>query len=114
MELLQDFLLVVICEFCMSYEHFLWQDNDVLIVLCPGVYPWWSGQHVRCGVDLSWDVFYDEVIVLQRGEPSCHSAVDVLGVFPVQQVGVIGEDGDGLFHGCQVWLPIFQSFDHHQ
>ena len=65
-------------------------------------------------MDLPWYMLYDEVIVLEGCEPPRYVAVHVLGVLPIQQISVIGEDGDGLFCSSQVWSPIFQGLDYCQ
>ena len=48
---------------------------------------------------------------MQRGEPAGYSSVDLLGVFPECEVGMVSENRDWDFCGCNVWPPVFQGFD---
>jgi hypothetical protein len=62
--LVQDLSFVVFRESCVSDEQFFGENYHVLIVQCAGVYAWWSRQHICCRMDLSWNVFNDEIVVL--------------------------------------------------
>ncbi len=52
----------------------------------------------------------DEVIFLEVGVPSSHLTVQLLGSFPILEVGVIGEDGEWGFRPSQIVSPVCEGF----
>ncbi len=61
---------------CSSIDkEFRFKEGLIFIVIISLVRIWWVRQFVCWGVNLSWDVFYDEIIFLKVGMPSCRSSV---------------------------------------
>jgi len=56
-------------------EEFWFEKSLIFIVVFSLVRIWWAQQFIRWGVDLSGDVFNDEIVLLEVGVPSCCSVV---------------------------------------
>jgi hypothetical protein len=46
-----------------------------------------------------WDVFEDEVVVLEGSKPSGYASIDIFWVLPIEEVSMIRQDSDRLFRG---------------
>ena len=82
-----------------------------MVVFMSMICVWGLGEHVSYCMKFAGDMFDSEVVFLQCGEPVGYSLVDLLGVFPEREVGMVGENCDWDLHGCDVWPPVFQGFD---
>ena len=47
-----------------------------LVVCFAMIRPWWSRQHVRSCVQFAWDMFKDQIVVLEGCKPLGDSSVD--------------------------------------
>ena len=55
----------------------------------------------------AWNVLDFKVVVLQFDMPSGCAAIQLSGRFPVEEVGMIGENGEWFLGPDQVLLPMF-------
>jgi len=54
----------------------------------------------------AWDVFDFKPVVLQFCEPSSDMSVYFPRVLPVREIGMIGDEGEGVRRPCKVWSPV--------
>ena len=70
-----------------------------------------TGEGIRSGKEMAWDVDDLEVKVSKIKQPSCLASVEVLCLTEVHQVFVVGEDLDGEQGSVEVMSPGLQSAD---
>ncbi len=59
----------------MIDEELWFKEGLILVIIIPLIRVWWARQFVCWGVDLSGDMFDDEVVFLKVSMPLCCSSV---------------------------------------
>jgi len=59
---------------------------------------------------LSRSYLDEEPVVLKEAMPAGCATIEVSGLFPICKIGVIGDDGKGVFCSSEVVAPVFEGF----
>ena len=84
---------------CVSsiYEPCQGEYDNSLVIHCPLVGVGWTGSEVRICVALAGGELDVKPVVLEEPMPSHRAVVQVLGFFPVGQIGMVCHDGEWEF-----------------
>jgi hypothetical protein len=97
---------------CCVYESFRGNECDILVVVFSLISVGWSGQGIGWNVCVSGNIFDLVIVFLEVSVPSCCPSVEVLGGFPVLEVGVVGDNYEWFFCPSEVWPPVSERFHH--
>ena len=88
------FILVQLLRGKCSYEQFVGEYCDVLVVSDSMIVVWPSGEGVCTAVVLSGSVLQLDIVFFKLKYLSCNTSANLLRLSPVREISVVGVDYD--------------------